>query len=244
MTDRQEDKLTMYYTVEAACDKHTAAWQTLPAFVTHHTAFTAEVAAIAEEADNQRAGGTGATRDKSIARQAMAELAFPLGTAVQAWALITGDNQLAARVYHPVSDYFRGRDTEAEEIARLVHTEATANLAALADYGVTQPKLDALDAAITAYHAVLVKPRGAITDRKAATETMAEAFARADDILNNRLDKLVPILAADQPAFATDYRNARIIVDTGSRGSGGGDSDGDTDSSSSSSSQSSSSSEP
>lgn len=220
MTDPQEDKLSMYYAVEAACEKHQAAWQSLPAFVTHHAAFTAEVSAISAAAETQQQGVTGATRDKSAARETMADRAHAIAAALGAWALTEEQNQLAAEISFTRSDFLYERDTDSERNARKVHTEATANLASLADYGIDQAKLDDLDAAITAYHTALTAPRGAITDRKAATAALREGFSKADDLLNNRLDKLVPILAPDHPGFATDYGNARIIVDTGSRSGG------------------------
>ena len=72
--------------------------------------------------------------------------------------------------------------------------------------------------AIDAYHAQIVAPRTAIIDRKAATSTLAAAFDAADRVLVDRLDKLIPLLALTQAAFATDYRNSRIIVDSGGRG--------------------------
>ncbi|MEM7013469.1 MAG: hypothetical protein AAF585_18510 [Verrucomicrobiota bacterium] len=214
MQDHEEDKLSMYFAVIAACNKHNAAWSALTAFADGFAEFQLEVNAISKAAETQQAGITGAAKDKSASRQTMAEAAFPIGTAVQAWALFNEDETLAAKVYHPISDYLQNsRDSEAEQMARGVHTEATANLAQLADYGVTQQLLDELLSAINAYHNALAAPRGAITDRKAATAAIKSGITNADKILKNRMDKLVPILQITQPAFATDYKNARIIVD-------------------------------
>lgn len=213
MNDGQENKLSMYFAVVAACNKHTAAWQALTAFANAYTGFQSEVGDIGSAADEQRAGTTGSAKDKSARRQTMAEAAFPVGTALQAWALVNNDQALAARVYIRFTAYLNIRDTEAEQQARLVHKEATANLASLPDYGVTQQLLDELDAAIAAYHTALTAPRAAITTRKAATAAIKKSFVNADNLLKNRMDKLVPILAPQQPAFATDYWNARMIVD-------------------------------
>ena len=57
----------------------------------------------------------------------------------------------------------------------------------------------------------------AITDHSAAT-ALVEHFAAADDVLKNGMDIAVLILSAGAPDSASDYANARIIVD-----SGGGD---------------------
>jgi hypothetical protein len=239
MNDDQEDKLSMYYAVIAAAEKHETAWQPLPAFVTQYGNFTTHVDTIRDLAEDQIQGITGATRDKAQRRQAMAELAFPVATAVQAWALENDNAELADRVGFSMSDFLNGRDTIAEERAQVVHDEGETNLAGLGDFGVTQQLLDDSQATIDAYHEFLTAPREAITDRKAATAAMRVAFADADDVLKNRLDKLIPILALTQPAFATDWRNARGVYDSGGGGGSGGGSDDDSSSSSSESSLSS-----
>lgn len=215
MNDRQEDKLGMYLSVAACCKKHGPTWQTLPAFVAAYDEFAGHVDAIQETAESQETGITGATRDKNTAQSVLAEAAYPVGTAVVAWATVEGNNQLVARVHHPRSDYYRRRDTEVESIGRTVLAAATENLADLADYGVTQAKLDTLSAAIDTYHAALTAPRSAITDRSVATAALAEYFDAADTVLKGRMDRLVPILASAAPEFGTDYENARIIVDSG-----------------------------
>ncbi len=54
---------------------------------------------------------------------------------------------------------------------------------------------------------------------KAATTQLDEAFALADTILNDRLDKLALQFEDSNPQFFTAYTNARIIVDsTGGQG--------------------------
>lgn len=226
MNDTQEDKLGMYFSVVSACEKHAAVWQALPAFVTAFGEFTDHVDAIRDTAEGQETGIAGNTREKNRARKALADTAYPLGMAIQAWALVSGNAGIGDRVYRPHSDYLRRRDTEAETMARIVLSEGTAHLADLADYGVTQAKLDALSDAADAYHAALTAPRSAITDRSAATAALLEHFAAADKVLKERMDKLVPILASDTPKFGVDYQNARIIVDSGG---GGGGSDGDVE---------------
>lgn len=218
MNRRQEDKLSMYYAVIAACDKHNAAWAGLAAFATGYTAFQGHVATIAAASGDQQAGTIGHARQKTQARAAMAAAATPLAGALQAWAAVESQPAVAAKIDFAPSDLLYGRDTLAEDRARLIHGEATTRLAALATYGVTQPLLDTLGDAIDAYHAQIVAPRTAIIDRKAATSTLAAAFDAADRVLVDRLDKLIPLLALTQAAFATDYRNSRIIVDSGGRG--------------------------
>lgn len=215
MTDQQEDKLSMYYAVIAAADRHSAIVQGLPAFATHYGEFTAKVDTIRDLLDGQNAGVSGATEAKATARQSMAALAYPVAAAVQAWALANGDSQLADIVGYSQSDFLHSRDTIAEERAQRVHDEAEPRLADLGDYGVDAAMLTNLSNAIAGYHAELVRPQQAIQDRKTVTAGLKTGFASADDVLRNRLDKLVPILAMDHPAFATDWWNSRNIYDSG-----------------------------
>ncbi len=222
MTDHQEDRLSMYYAVIAACEKHAAAWVALPAFGAALSDFQAAIGDVASAAAAQQVGIPGATLAKSSARQAMIGSVFPIGTALQAWATVNGDPRLGARVYHCRSDYSDSRDTDAEKFARIVLAEARARVGDLADYGIDQAGLDALSAAIDAYHTVIAQPRVAITERKAATAALSAAIDAADAALKTRMDKLVPILAPAQPAFTTDYANARIIVDAPTRSSSAG----------------------
>jgi hypothetical protein len=43
-------------------------------------------------------------------------------------------------------------------------------------------------------------------------------FVEFDNILNNRMDTLIPKFAALSAAFVSAYKNARIIVDSGGGG--------------------------
>jgi hypothetical protein len=72
---------------------------------------------------------------------------------------------------------------------RDIRAAATANLASLADYGITQAKLTALKKKIDAFEALLAKPRQQIATSSAATQTLPQQFGAADAILNKRPDK-------------------------------------------------------
>lgn len=217
MNKYQEDKLSMYLAVKSACDKHQAAWNSLPAFATNYAAFIAEVEAIEAAGGIQGAGTTGARIDKFARRDTMTSLSVQIGNAVEAYALLSDNASLAERVAVNPTILQRARDTEAAQIATRIRDEAQAIGAPLIPYGVDAAALTSLSAAITAYKALLTAPRDAIITRKAAGETLRTAFPNADRLLTDALDKLVPLLAAQTPLFGIDYRNARIIVNSATR---------------------------
>lgn len=217
MNKIQEDKLSMYLAVKSACTRHQAVWSTLPAFATQYATFLAALDAIESAAGVQGAATTGARTDKANRRQAMSALAVQVGGAVEAYARIQGDNALAARVSVTPSDFTSARDTEAAQIADRILAEAQAAGAAVADYGVTADVITRLTAAIAAYRVHLSAPRDAIVARQGAGADLQAAFTTADTVLTNVLDLLIPVLRTQSAAFAVDYENARIIVNSATR---------------------------
>ncbi|MCB1091285.1 MAG: hypothetical protein KDL87_07135 [Verrucomicrobiae bacterium] len=218
MTDGQEDRLSMFLAVEAACQRHRALWETeRPAFARAFADFQGRVAEIRRLSDAQHSVVRAAKRQKSKARRAMEDSAHMLGGALSAWATVNGENRLAERAYLSRNAWLKLRDTVCLTRASLILKEGRSRLADLGDYGVTGPLLDDLEARIETYRTELAAPRMAIFTRKGATSGLKAGIAAASELLRTQLDKLMPILAADHPAFGTDYRNARVIV-----GSGGG----------------------
>lgn len=216
MTSGQEDRLSMFLTVEAACQRHQAVWETgSPAFAQAFAEFQEHLAEIRRLSRDQRSAVRGAARQKSRARRAMESSAHRLGGALSAWAVVNGQQQLAERVHLSPNAWRKLRDTVSLTRASLILKEGRARLDDLADYGVTEPALDELSGLIDAYRAELAGPRAAIITRKGATAGLRTRFAAASGLLRARMDALLPLLAASHPAFGADYRHARIIVDSG-----------------------------
>jgi hypothetical protein len=88
----------------------------------------------------------------------------------------------------------------------------------LAPYGITAATLTALQTRISAYVAVIGAPRVVRVKISTATEMLDTEFARADMILNDRIDGLMEQFKDSGTSFYADYKNARRIVDTGSQG--------------------------
>jgi hypothetical protein len=86
------------------------------------------------------------------------------------------------------------------------------NLAALADYGITQAALDSLQTAINTYSADTPKTRTAISQRKTTTANLAALFDETDRLLKDRMDKLVQTFKAANPDFVQTYEATRRIV--------------------------------
>lgn len=229
MTDRQENKLSMYAAVIQVCTDYTLTWTPLAAFGTVFTNFTNTTQTITNTRITQESVTTGVAKDKATLRENMADLALKVGKAVVAYASVNNNNALLDKVNYSRSQLLSVRDTISADRCRVIHTEATAVLADLTDYGVDAPLLTDLDTAISDYSIAITTPRTAITTRKTSTSELKTLFAEADKILKKQMDTLMEMFKADAPTFYTNYFNARVIVDLkGSGGSGnGGDEGGD-----------------
>jgi len=204
----------MYLAVITVCDRNKSTWQTLQAFGDAYADFGTHVQNIQNIAQSQAADSTGLSADKQQLRATMADATVEVANAVYAYAKKARNNDLAAKVNVNRSDILGGRDTTAGDTARSVHASATANLANLGPYGVTAAKLTALKTAIDSYMGSIAGPRDARASGATATSQLADEFAAADAALGDQMDTLVLQFKSANHGFATDYRNARVIVDS------------------------------
>lgn len=85
----------------------------------------------------------------------------------------------------------------------------TANLA---DCGVTQAKLDALDQARQDFQGAKSKPRAKISEKAGMTATIPQMIRDVKTILRTRLDKLMMAYRLSNAPFYAGYQSARVIV--------------------------------
>ena len=211
MNSTQSNKLRAYQTVELVLDTHKPTWESLPAFVTAVGDFIAVIPEILSHAQTQTSR-EGASNEKAYALASLGNTAFEIGAAVHAFAVTTQDFALEGRVDFSRSTIVNGRESSVLSRARDIHAAATASLASLADYGITQAKLTAFKKKIDAFEATLGKPRQQIATSSAATTTLSQQFNEADAILNKRMDKLVLQFKDAAPDFFNEYQTARSVV--------------------------------
>ena len=95
---------------------------------------------------------------------------------------------------------------------------ATANLAALVDYNITQVDVTELDNLTTQFHGVKSAPRTAIAGCAGETNTLPDEISDLTSVLRNQLDKQMTKFRKTNPEFYAGYRSARVIVDRSGNG--------------------------
>lgn len=212
MNANQEAKLKSFRSTENLCDANTAIVSTNLAFQTAFAQVKTNIATIISTAQSDSVPITGITIDKNLMKQALCEKTSEIAALIYAYASTTGNNTLKAEVDTSVSALNRLREDALAPRCQSIHDIAETNLAELADYGITSAMLAALQQAITNYSAETPKTRTAIAERKTMTANLAALFEETDQILNERMDKLVVAFKAAHPDFVKTYETTRRIL--------------------------------
>lgn len=217
MTDKQENKRSMYIAVQNVCNTNDTLWSGLPSFGTAFTEFETVLAAITAQSQIQEGKTTGITQNKQKEEDEMIQITVEIAAAVYAYASKIGDNELRDKVNYSPSSLRESRDTVLKDICQGIHDEANNVIAELADYGKTPEDIIQLQKEIDDFAAIIAKPRTAIGTRATATTQLVQLFSQADDLLKNQMDRLIVTYQNTQATFYNKYQNSRTIVDLGIR---------------------------
>lgn len=213
MNNRQESKVNMSRTVEGICLQYSSVYAGNVAFKTAFEAFQGNIADILSTAQQDASVITGITADKNILKDKLCSKASELANVTFAYASTTGNNTLKEEVNFTYSKLARLREESLAPNCQNIHDKIVENITALADYGITSAMTTELQQLIDRYSAETPKVRTAISNRKATTASMVTLFEEMDDILKNRMDKIVVIFEAANPEFVAAYNAARRIVE-------------------------------
>lgn len=216
MNSKQESKLSMYNAVSTFCETNATTVATVPAFQSAVTDFDNIVDAIRAASQAESAIIDGITQDKAFLRNKVIDTTVSISSAVFAYASSVNNFELKQKVSLPKSDLQKLRDELLAGTCRNIFGEASANLASLADYGITQPKLDAFLLEVEEYEDAVPEPRNAVSNRSAQGVELVTLFRQADDVLKTRMDKLAATFKTTNAKFYNGYKINRIIIDPGS----------------------------
>lgn len=218
MNSRQENKLSNFLVRQVYFEGNAAITATVPALAAAITDWEGTVALIQTLGNQQGTNLTGLSLAKNNLRKLMATRAMIVRNKIGPYAHVTGNAELAARVNVTASDFTRGADTEADDIAIRILEAAEAHEAALvADYGLKAGQIDDLESAIQGYSALIGRPMAAIKSRRTTTQKIDTEFDKADAALKNVIDPLIFSLELEHPAFVEGYRPLVVVGGNGGR---------------------------
>lgn len=219
MKKHEEDKLSMYYVVQRVCTDNSSVWSSLPAFTTAFGNFGTKISALEAAIEKQETVITGHAEQKQKAKDDLVAKTLEIAKALSAYAKVQGDKVLRNKVAYSKTDLVKVRDSVTVQRCMVIRDEAQPIVGSLGAYGITGADLNQLQTLLTGYSMLLPSPRKAITDRKRATDDITILEREIDEILKDLMDPLVENFKATHLNFYKQYFDARMIIDSGGKGS-------------------------
>ena len=207
----------MYRSTVELLEKNTTKTASLPAFEVSFGKFGTLVDQIGDKEKERMGKTSGKANARDECEDALVLGTVIVSSALTAYANSIGNAQLKAAVKVSESQLRYARTNEQLNLAKMVLDLATANLAALGPFGVTQAILEDLKARIAAYDAATKQVSSGMAERVGARTAVSDLFIQADQILKDELDRMMQFFRVSAPEFYNDYRAARVIRDIGVR---------------------------
>lgn len=190
-----------------------SSWNGFPAFAAMVGEFSGKLQELEDLCYQQGNVLPGVTVAKNTLRKQTTENARVIIGALKAYALVTGDAELSARADLTQSDLHRMPHLVFKQQLDAILQLANEHLTELADFGIDQLKVDALQTLRDECDLVFNSPRQAIIDRKTLTESIRQRVKAMDRMLKKGLDALMISFKESVPDFYFHYKSARIIID-------------------------------
>lgn len=214
MTNSEENRLSMYFTVRDSQAPYTAITNPLPNYATNSGILVNCITQIQTISVQQRTSKKGVVDIKNQNKTNLIVLTADNARKLSTYALFTNNMILTQEVKITTTKLRQASDTAVKDYAQIVYDRAQANISALATYGITAATQTAFLNAINAYNALLGKPGASRNESSKVTHQLKTLFKTADAALAN-MDAAVEIVRLSQPEFYNSYKNARRVIELG-----------------------------
>lgn len=215
MNKHQENQHTMHLKVERVCDENTNVYQSLAAFVNAVMIFKQNNKKVGNTTVKQKTPTNGYTEKRDQIRTELAELAIEIAGSILAYAHETKNDVLARKVDYSFTELTHASDAAVKNRTIIILNEASSIVASLADYGTDNNLLTQLEGKLTEFTDIVGIKGYSKEETQTATEQIAELLAENNELLKNRLDKLMLKFRKINPGFYKNYLNAREIYNFG-----------------------------
>lgn len=217
MENNLENRLSMYQKVQFYLTHHAAETAAIPMVATLQAELEDKINAVLVLGGIVDTDITGYTVDKQSKRTDLTRKILKLSTAIVAYASVNNNSILAEKCDESLRNMGVMRDNDFYTFAQLIIREATPLMTDLAPFGVLPADLTAAETASSVYLGGIQNPRGQINERSKALGDLETAMDGTDDLVKNKLDKVMGIFQATNLSLHNGYLGARSIDGTGSQ---------------------------
>lgn len=217
MENNLENRLSMYQKVQFYLTHHADETAAIPMVATLQDDLEEKVNGVLALASIADTDITGYTVDKHDKRTDLSLKILKLSTAIVAHASINDNSILAEKCDESLRDMGIMRDNDLYTFGQLIINEATPIMTDLTPYGVIAGDLAAATDASAIYLSAIQNPRGQINERNKALNDLQTLMKDTDDLVKDKLDKVMGIYQATNISLYTGYFGARSIDGTGNQ---------------------------
>jgi len=216
MRKTQENKFTMYVTVDTFLNENQSIVSGIPELNESYNKFKMMNAAIKGKDDEKKNVMKGKAVSKLRARNNVISASRKISAGLFAYAFNIKDDELAALSNVKKSDLDVMRDTELVEALEGLREIARTRLDVLEPYGVTQAKFDAFSDKIAVFDGTVGRTGTGMVRKKGATKSLKIFFKEGDELLDV-IDKYINGLNDEHPEFVRNYNDSRLMKNLGVR---------------------------
>ena len=217
MNRNQENKDTMASVVlEYMKEVPETLLQNTPGLEENIQELTEILEVISEKNEYQNPDNSGYSIVKTNLRNAMVELGVNIAYSLKAYAKRVNNEVLFTEMSMTKSSLENMRDNDVKDKCQLIATRATANVAGISTYGITQAVIDGYIQNITLFGNNIPKPRLSITANVLLTQNIAAAFKALDKSLEELDIKMFALNFAHRQ-IVDQYKSCRRIVNHAGR---------------------------
>jgi hypothetical protein len=202
----------MFGNVQIMLDENSTIWSTIPVINEQKNHFDELIQRIEVVYDNNPDNSKAITREKQSIKEAIYIKASIMAATLYAFAEIN-DNE-ALKLYKGMSKsaYERLRETELVTNTQNLVNDVRINLEPLAPFGISESQVTELETSLDDFKGLIGEARNVRNSVFANIKEADQLFDEANDLLRNRLDKLMKIFEVTHPKTFDLYTRARVIV--------------------------------
>jgi hypothetical protein len=213
MNKTQTNQYRMFLTTQESLDSNSALWNMIPVLLTVKNNLDELIQRIADVNEKTVSNSKAVTANKEIVLEGLSQKAVILSGILQAYAAFTNNVKLAGRVKLTHSEIIRARETDVEALVAPVINEARKELSNIVDFGASEAQVLELETSLDDFNTQIGQPRTVRNQAYAAITLLDELFDATNDVVKNKLDKLMIQFKYSQTEFYSEYARARTIVD-------------------------------
>lgn len=202
----------MFLNTQDCLDSYSTEWSAIPIMLMYKNEYDELVSRIISKSEDAQSY-MGVSEHKKKLKKTIAMKTSSLSGVIQAFAAGSSNADLANSVKASVSEIEKMKDQDLDAFIRNVIKIAQDKLKDLGDYGITENMLTEILTSLEEFNAMIGKPRSIRNSKFVTLETVAQLFDECNNLLRNKIDKVMLMFRDTKPEFYSSYERARTIVD-------------------------------